>query len=30
VRLAADTAYGAAPMLSWLVEEEEAIGHIFG
>jgi hypothetical protein len=27
-RLAADTAYGAAPMLNWLVEEKDIAPHI--
>ena len=27
-RLAGDTAYGAAPMLNWLVEEKEIAPHI--
>jgi hypothetical protein len=27
-RLAADTAYGSAPMLNWLVEEKKITPHI--
>src|SRR5262249_57928409 len=27
-RLAADSAYGAAPMLNWLVEEKQIVPHV--